>query len=155
MNNGQKALAAIIVIALAVAFAWYYANECAKLLTPEEATCSTAEKLLPAITLLPIFVLSGIIVGAIAFYLLSKKSNNSNVGPMLSLLPQDERTIVKRLNEKDGEAMQSELTNLDGMTKVKSHRAVQKLKEKGVVEVQQKGKTNIVRLTGKFRTDKD
>lgn len=139
---------AILLIGLVILGGYLYVLSCRGQLSGSELSCSTAQKVLPFVDAIPFVLFAALISGAIIFYLLipdnaSKEFNEAT----LKFLSENERVIVKRIIERGGEAMQSELTRLEGMSKVKSHRTIQKLKKKGVVRIQQKGKTNIIRLT--------
>ncbi len=147
LTSAQKAIAAILIVGISLLGAYWYVSTCKENLTPEEASCPTSQKVLPFVDAIPLIVLVAILAGAVAFHLLSPKPLQKFNEATLKFLAGDERVIVERLIEKNGEALQSELTHLGGMSKVRSHRAVKKLSEKGVVEVQQKGKTNIVKLS--------
>ena len=154
LTSQQKVLVAILIVGVALLGAYWYVYMCKEKLTPEEAACHTSQKVMPFVDAVPFIVLAAILAGALTFYLLSPKPQDAlsihGSGfnkAALKFLHGDERIIITRLMEKNGEALQSELTNLNGMTKVRSHRAVKRLANRGVVEVQQKGKTNIVKLS--------
>lgn len=146
LTSAQKSLLAILIVGIALLAAYWYVATCKENLTAEERECPTSQKVLPFVDAVPFLVLAAIIAGAVAFHLLSPKPQQKFNDATLKFLSGDEKIIVARLLEKNGEALQSELTHLDGMSKVRSHRAVKKLIEKEVVKVQQKGKTNIVKL---------
>ena len=79
----------------------------------------------------------------------SKKENLklNNNGSILKLLNLNEKKVIEKLNETKGSALQSEIGRMDGMTKLKAHRAVKELEQKGVVMLEQYGKTNKILLT--------
>jgi uncharacterized membrane protein len=70
---------------------------------------------------------------------------------LLGLLNKDERKAVERLVAGRGQALQAELTRLPEMNKVKSHRIIQRLRERGVLTIERHGKTNIIRLNDEMR----
>lgn len=146
LTSAQKSLLAILIVGIALLGAYWYVSNCKENLTPEEASCPTSQKVLPFVDAIPLIVLAAILAGAMVFHLLSPKPQQKFNDATLKFLSGDEKVIVQRLIEKNGGALQNELTHLGGMTKVRSHRAVKKLIEKEVVKVQQKGKTNIVKL---------
>jgi uncharacterized membrane protein len=78
----------------------------------------------------------------------SKKENLklNNNGSILKLLNLNEKKVIEKLNETKGSALQSEIGRMDGMTKLKAHRAVKELEQKGVVKLEQYGKTNRIIL---------
>ncbi len=150
ITNQQKVLLALMIIGIVVLGSYLYVLSCRGTLSASELSCTTAQKVLPFVDAIPIVLFIALIAGAVVFYLLSPKPQQSFNDATLKFLEGDEKVIVRRLVEKDGEALQSELTQLEGMTKVRSHRAIKKLEKKGVVQVVQKGKTNIVRLAGEI-----
>jgi hypothetical protein len=105
----------------------------------------------------PIFVAVGFVLGALAFYFFteSKKTEYVEVKPnpeaILKLLPPEERKVVSKIVEEGGKALQSEISLLEGIGKVKSHRIVDRLEKRGVVEKERHGKTNLVRLAKELR----
>ncbi len=62
------------------------------------------------------------------------------------LLRDDERKIVQLLLENDGQMRQYELDHMTGLNKVRVHRILKALEDRGVVEIQKIGKVNNVRL---------
>ena len=78
-----------------------------------------------------------------------KKENlqTNNNGSILKLLNPNEKKVVEKIIENDGSALQSEISRMEGMTKLKTHRAVKELERKGIVTLKQYGKTNKILLT--------
>jgi uncharacterized membrane protein len=70
---------------------------------------------------------------------------------VLKFLNPGERKVVEALIHKKGEMMQAELSRLDGMDKLRTHRAIRDLARKGVVSVHARGKTNLVSLSKDVR----
>ena len=66
---------------------------------------------------------------------------------ILKILNHNERKILEFLIEKNGKAMQSELSKNGGMTKLNVHRAVKTLEQKGVVVIESHGMTNRIILS--------
>ncbi len=66
---------------------------------------------------------------------------------LIQFLNKDEKKVVEKLIKEKGKCLQSEITRLEGLGKVKSHRILQKLLERGVIEIEEHGKTNIVRFS--------
>ncbi len=148
-TNPQKILLAVMIVGVVLLGGYLYVLSCRDTLSSSELSCSTAQKVLPFVDAIPIVLFLALVAGAVVFYLLSPRSPPSGFNDAtLRFLSGDEKVIVRRLVEKQGEALQAELTQLEGMTKVRSHRAIRKLEKKGVVQVVQKGKTNIIRLSG-------
>jgi DNA-binding MarR family transcriptional regulator len=87
---------------------------------------------------------------------LMKKNNSvSNKTPaeigdkniILKFLNAGERKVVETLIEKKGEILQSEISRMEGMTKLKTHRAVRDLERKGVIKRESHGKTHRIILS--------
>ncbi|MCL6089144.1 MAG: hypothetical protein M1530_03200, partial [Candidatus Marsarchaeota archaeon] len=104
------------------------------------------------IDIFPIVVSLSALLGAGVYYFMSRKVENkemglkSNAKVILNLLNADERKAVEKLLEGKGKALQAELTRLPGMSKVKSHRIVKRLQERGVITIERFGKTNVIKL---------
>ena len=65
---------------------------------------------------------------------------------ILNLLNKNERKIVKRLMQEKGVTLQSEISKMDNMGKVKAHRSIQDLVRKGIVDLEKYGNTNRILL---------
>jgi len=70
---------------------------------------------------------------------------------VLKFLNPGERKVVEALVRKKGEMMQAELSRLDGMDKLRTHRAIRDLARKDVVSVHARGKMNLVSLSKDVR----
>ncbi|MBC8500228.1 MAG: winged helix-turn-helix transcriptional regulator [DPANN group archaeon] len=75
----------------------------------------------------------------------AKEINNKNV--ILKFLNPNERKILEKLIENKGTVLQSEISRIEGMTKLKTHRAVKDLERKGIINTESHGKTNRIILT--------
>lgn len=99
-----------------------------------------------------VIALSGMLVGAAAYYLMSEQvertqvASRKNVEILLKFLSQDESKVVKKLLNKQGNAMQYELSRLEGLTRLKVHRILSKLERQGIVHIEKIGKVNSVTL---------
>lgn len=78
----------------------------------------------------------------------SKKDNSQldNNASILKLLNSNEKKVIERIIGNKGSAFQSEISRMEGMTKLKAHRAVKELERKGIVKLEQYGKTNKIIL---------
>jgi hypothetical protein len=96
----------------------------------------------------PLFAFGGVLVGLIVFYILSsdaetyRRKDKTLHDGLLRYLPQDERLVMQEILRNEGRANQYEITRLPGMNKVKSHRAVEKLVQRGVIKKETLGKIN-------------
>jgi predicted transcriptional regulator len=75
----------------------------------------------------------------------SKEMNDRHI--ILRFLSPNERRVVELLIAKNGKVLQSEIAHLQGMTKLKTHRAVKELERKGIISRESYGKTYVVSLT--------
>jgi uncharacterized membrane protein len=66
---------------------------------------------------------------------------NSDRDLILRFLSYGERRVIKKLIEKRGTILQAELSRIEGMNKLKAHRAVYELLKKGLVRKEKVGKT--------------
>lgn len=96
--------------------------------------------------------LGGVVIGASSFYLfsheLAEKDKNLQVNTqlLLSFLNEGERECVQFLIDHHGQAYQFELSKLSGMTRLKAHRLVTRLKERKIIHVHELGKVNVIVL---------
>ncbi len=67
-------------------------------------------------------------------------------GSILKLLNFNEKKVVEKFIENKGSILQSEISKMESMTKLKTHRAVKELEKKGIVKVESSGKTNRIIL---------
>ena len=65
----------------------------------------------------------------------------------LKFLSFAENKVIKKLIENNGTIMQSEISRMDSMGKVRTHRVITELKKKEIVTVEPYGKTNRIILT--------
>jgi len=80
-----------------------------------------------------------------------KSNKNSsdiiNKDSILKLLNFNERKVLEGLIRRKGEVLQSEISQMDGMNKLKTHRAIKNLELKGVVKTENRGKTRLIILS--------
>lgn len=107
--------------------------------------------------LLPLIVAASIVVGAGVYYFMSQKMEikdenlKKNTGVILNLLNQDEKKVIEKILAGKGQVLQAEITRLPDMSKVKSHRIVKRLFQRGVIRIEKYGKTNIVKLNDEIK----
>lgn len=96
---------------------------------------------------------SGLVVYSILNATLEKQKKivQTNMGIIMKFLSPDEREIVHLMGEKEGMTTQSEMAKLPGMTRLKAHRIVKKLENRGIVHVEKYGKINVVRLVEELK----
>ena len=61
---------------------------------------------------------------------------------ILKFLDYNENRVIKKLIEGDGSALQSEISRLPNMGKVKAHRVLKDMEIKGIIVLERYGKTN-------------
>lgn len=70
-----------------------------------------------------------------------------NKDAILKLLNFNERKVLEKLIKNNGKALQSEIGRIEGMNKLKTHRAIKNLEMKGVIKTESRGKTKQVILS--------
>jgi len=106
---------------------------------------------------IPVFIFAGIVIGALVFFFMSsrldaKEKDLSKVTSVLvSFLNKDEKQVVQKILDNEGKILQAEVSRLEGLGKVKSHRILQRLLDRGVVEKESFGKTNIIKLNKEIK----
>lgn len=88
--------------------------------------------------------------------ILNKGSKQGDTNPVdkqsiLKFLNASERRILERMLESEGSVLQSEIGRMDNMTKLKAHRAVKNLEQKGILKTEPYGKTNKIFLTNDIK----
>jgi len=76
-----------------------------------------------------------------------KKKEDNNNQLFLKFLNLTERKVVEKLIENKGITLQSEISRMEGMTRLKTHRAVKELERKGIIKIESFGKSNRIILT--------
>ena len=66
---------------------------------------------------------------------------------LLKFLNYNENKIVKKLIENNGTVLQSDISRMPGMGKVKAHRILKDMKIKGIISMEKYGKTNRINLS--------
>src|SRR3989344_1477579 len=95
-----------------------------------------------------ILISLSIFIGGLIFYVMLNKLEKTkeiikiDVSLILKLLNKDERLIIEKLINSQGRVLQSDISRLNGLNKVKAHRLLLKLKERGIVKIENYGKTN-------------
>ena len=102
--------------------------------------------------LIPFVGFIGLLVGTLVYYIMSDKvvqqgqslKNNSKI--ILNFLTTQERKVIGTLLENDGKVQQYELSHLPNLNKVKTHRILINLEQKGIVHKEKLGKINKIVL---------
>jgi uncharacterized membrane protein len=147
----KKSLMTIILLSgfiFAVSFSTLYAQTH----IIEGTACSCT---LPIPVLIPTFASLGLLIGSVLYYFMSPKIEENKekqiqlIFSLIDMLNPEEREIVKKLFEDKGEILQSKLSQSFG--KVKTFRILESLRRRGVIEKEPYGKTNVIKLSEKFR----
>ena len=93
------------------------------------------------------FSLTLTIVVAVLYLLVYRGGSGREAYSMvIKGLTEEERKVVEYIAENGGEVLQKDIARDLGLSRLKTHRLVSSLRKRGVVEVEQWGNTNKVRL---------
>ena len=101
--------------------------------------------------------LFGVFSGLVMYNLLNstierqKKVVKTNSDIIMKFLSPEDREVVRLLIGKEGMTTQSEIARLPRMSRLKAHRIVKKLEDRGIVHVEKYGKVNIVRIVDELK----
>lgn len=70
--------------------------------------------------------------------------------PLINFLKDDERKVINYIIKSGGEVLQRDIVRATKLTKVKVHRILQRLEERGVIRLEKRGRTNLVKINKKF-----
>jgi uncharacterized membrane protein len=153
--SNKKTIAGLIILVCIVALIFYSPN-IVSLTNPTVCTidgvCQHEERVHLLTELIPVFISIGILIGVAVFFFMSSrleaknKDLNKITDTLIQFLSKDEKLVVKKLLDNDGKVLQAEISRIEGLGKVKSHRIVQRLVDREVIEVEGFGKTNVIRL---------
>jgi len=82
----------------------------------------------------------------------TENSNNASKSIFLKFLNYGENQVIKKLIENNGTVLQSEISRMPNMGKVRAHRIISELKKKEIITLEQYGKTNRLYLTEDVKT---
>ena len=66
---------------------------------------------------------------------------------LLKFLSYNEKKVINKLIDQKGSVLQSEISRMESMGKVRTHRTITELKKKEIITVEPYGKTNRITLT--------
>ncbi len=110
----------------------------------------------PNFYFIPVFGFFGIVVGTLIYYIMNgdiekkEKLIEYNTEIILKLLNPEERKVIKKIVESGGKLQQIEITYMEGFTKVKAHRILEALENKGILFKEKLGKIRIVKINQDF-----
>jgi len=153
--SNKRTIMGVIILVCVLALIFYLPN-LVGLTNPDVCTvdgmCLHEQRLNLLTDLIPVFIAIGIIIGVVVFFFMSAKLDNRKkeltkvTDALVQFLSKDERLVVQKLLDNDGKILQAEVSRLEGLGKVKSHRVIQRLIDRGVIEKENFGKTNIIKL---------
>jgi len=153
--SNKRTIGGIIILICVIALIFYSPN-IISLTNPTVCTidgvCQHEERVHLLTELVPVFISIGIVIGVVVFFFMSSRLEAKNkdlnrvADTLIQFLNKDEKLVVQKLLDNDGKVLQAEITRIEGLGKVKSHRIVQRLVDRGVIEVEGFGKTNLVKL---------
>lgn len=65
---------------------------------------------------------------------------------LFQILKEDERSVLAALTDAGGYSSQREISRMTGLSRLKTHRVVMRLKERGLVKAERQGRTSQVSL---------
>lgn len=160
MQQNQKVVLGLIAVALFIAVVYSLPTLLSQTVPDQctaEGVCLHEQQLKFIASIAPALVAAGFVIGALAFFFFAetRKVERIEVKPekesVLSLLEKDERKIVSCIIDEGGRVLQSELSHLEGIGKVKAHRLLERLERRGVIQKESHGKTNLVKLSKEIK----
>jgi uncharacterized membrane protein len=113
--------------------------------------------LIPLSSLLFLFTILASVVGIVYFIVVPEMKNyvsgngKGATSVVLRTLKPDERKVVEVLDIHGGTYLQKYITKEAGLSRLKTHRVVAALSERGIVHVERRGNTNEVSLVTWFQ----
>jgi uncharacterized membrane protein len=135
------AMLVVIFVLLVSMSSWYV-----QLLIESGTVCSCA---IPLPILFPIIASIGLLIGTLIYYMFSPGNQKICVDKesILMFFGNVEREIMDVIISNKGETTQARIVRLTGLPRVKVFRSLEKLRMKGIIEKESKGKTNTIRLS--------
>jgi len=102
--------------------------------------------------LIPFVAFIGLLIGTLVYYIMSdkviqqKQSLKKNTKIILNFLTDQERKVIETLLENNGKVQQYELSHLPNLNKLKTHRILVNLEQKGIIKKEKLGKINKIVL---------
>lgn len=102
--------------------------------------------------LLPFIAFIGLLIGTLVYYIMSDKiiqkeqSLQKNTKVILNFLTNQEKKVIEILLENNGKVQQYEISHLPNLNKLKTHRILLNLEQKGIIHKEKLGKINKIVL---------
>jgi uncharacterized membrane protein len=106
----------------------------------------------PMLYFVPVIAFVGLLVGFFVYYILAERIDvkqhqlKINTRILLNLLEPGEKKAVEKILEEGGKVHQSEISYLPSLNKVKTHRILNRLEQRGIIRRERLGKINMIRL---------
>lgn len=119
-------------------------------------TCGCPKMVSQNFIILFIF-LAVIFVTSLLYYLFSlkitqkEKCIGKNIEILYTILDNDEKKVLEKLSKNKGTLEQSEISKM--YDKIKAHRIIKKLEEKGLIEIKKEGKKNTLNLKDELKKE--
>ncbi|MEM7815895.1 MAG: helix-turn-helix domain-containing protein [Candidatus Aenigmatarchaeota archaeon] len=108
---------------------------------------------IPIYLFVPLIGSMGLMIGVLAYYLLSPKFEKPPIDKklLLNFMERNDAAVISALLENKGEMSQADIVRQTGLPKVKVFRIINSLKSKGIITKEQNKKINIIRLSEDIR----
>ncbi|MBT4191867.1 MAG: hypothetical protein HOE11_01020 [Candidatus Diapherotrites archaeon] len=156
VNFADKKIIAGLIALICVIAIVFYLPSIVSMSEPEACfvggVCQHEERVGLLTLMIPVFILIGIAIGALVFLFMTQRLESKTqdveklTRALIQFLNKDEKKIVEKIIEENGKIYQSELSRIEGIGKLKSHRIIRKLEDRRVIEIERHGKTNIIKL---------
>ncbi len=111
-----------------------------------------SSRFFPMLYFVPVIAFMGLVVGMFTYYILAERIEvkqeqlKVNTRILLNLLEPGEKKAVEKILEEGGKVYQSEISYLPGLNKVRTHRILNRLEQRGIIRREKLGKINMIRL---------
>ncbi len=150
MDSRNNLINFVIAISIIMGFLFistflvYYVRE--KYGAEDECRCT-----LPLSILVILLSSFGVLVGTFTYYfldrsILRRKEKPDGIEKTLDFLENEEKQILKKIIENNGQISQNKLSSALGIDSVKVFRRLSSMEKKGIIEKQKNGMTNTVML---------
>ncbi|MEM5812440.1 MAG: helix-turn-helix domain-containing protein [Candidatus Aenigmatarchaeota archaeon] len=108
---------------------------------------------IPIYLFVPLIGSMGLMIGVLAYYLLSPKFEKPPIDKklLLNFMERNDAAVISALLENKGEMSQADIVRQTGLPKVKVFRIINSLKSKGIITKEQNKKINTIRLSEDIR----
>ena len=97
--------------------------------------------------IIPLLAFAGLIIGIFSYKIMSGNSiTEKDTKGAIKMLHGKEREVVEKLVVNEGKLQQIELSRLEGMNKVKTHRLLKEMERKKIIKREKYGKVNLIVL---------